>query len=150
MRLEDRVRETARLRQLSFHTKKAYWSWTRQYILFHQKRHPEKLGPADVRAFLSHLVCDRRVAISTQRQGSQRARLSGSGTETQISQMNADYLSDSPFCDPLWLLRQNDPVSVRSGVPLGVLEISLANPSSCYSCHRGKSAIHRCGHGDRW
>ncbi len=68
MRLEDRVRETARLRQLSFHTEKAYWSWTRQYILFHQKRHPEKLGPADVRAFLSHLVRDRRVAISTQRQ----------------------------------------------------------------------------------
>ena len=68
VRLEDRVRETARLRQMSLHTEKAYWSWIRQYILFHHKRHPEEMGPSEVRAFLSHLVRNRNVAISTQRQ----------------------------------------------------------------------------------
>ena len=67
-RLEERVRETARLRQMSLHTEKAYWNWTRQYILFHHKRHPEEMGPAEVRAFLSHLVRERNVAIATQRQ----------------------------------------------------------------------------------
>ena len=68
MRLEDWVRETARLRQLSYRTEEAYWGWARQYILFHHKRHPDELGPNDVRSFLSHLVRDRKVAISTQRQ----------------------------------------------------------------------------------
>ena len=68
MRLEDWVRETARLRQLSYRTEEAYWGWARQHILFHHERHPDELGPNDVRSFLSHLVRDRKVAISTQRQ----------------------------------------------------------------------------------
>jgi Phage integrase, N-terminal SAM-like domain len=67
-RLEDRVRETLRLRQMSYRTEEAYWGWIRQYILFHRKQHPDKLGPNDVRSFLSHLVRERRVAIATQRQ----------------------------------------------------------------------------------
>jgi integron integrase len=29
--------------------------WVRRYILFHQKRHPQELGPAEVGAFLVHL-----------------------------------------------------------------------------------------------
>lgn len=67
-RLEDRVRETARLRQMSLRTEEAYWGWVRRFILFHGKRHPAEMGPEEVRAFLSHLVRDRDVATSTQRQ----------------------------------------------------------------------------------
>ena len=68
MRLVDRVRETARLRQYSLRTEEAYWGWIRRFILFHRKRHPDEMGPSEVRAFLSHLVRDIDVSISTQRQ----------------------------------------------------------------------------------
>ncbi len=57
-----------RLRQMSLRTEQSYWGWMRQFILFHGKRHPETLGAAEVRAFLSHLVRERDVAASTQRQ----------------------------------------------------------------------------------
>jgi integron integrase len=67
-RLVERVRETARLRQYSLRTEEAYWGWIRRFILFHGKRHPEEMGPAEVRAFLSHLVREIDVSVSTQRQ----------------------------------------------------------------------------------
>jgi integron integrase len=40
----------------------------RQYILFHDKRHPRELGAAEITAFLSHLARDRNVSASTQNQ----------------------------------------------------------------------------------
>lgn len=67
-RLEDQVREKARLRQMSLRTEDAYWGWIRRFILFHGKRHPEGMGPTEVREFLSHLVRGHDVAVSTQRQ----------------------------------------------------------------------------------
>jgi len=42
--------------------------WTRRFILFHGKRHPEEMGEKEVAAFLTHLAVDRRVAASTQNQ----------------------------------------------------------------------------------
>ena len=68
VRLEDRVREVARLRQYSLHTEAAYWDWIRRFIVYHAKRHPEEMGAAEVRAFLSHLVRELDVSVSTQRQ----------------------------------------------------------------------------------
>lgn len=67
-RLLDRVRHATRLRHLSRHTEKAYVGWIRRYVLFHGKRHPADLGPAEITAFLSHLATRRRVAASTQNQ----------------------------------------------------------------------------------
>lgn len=43
-----------------------YIHWIRRFILFHQKRHPETMGDAEVEAFLDHLVLQREVAGSTQ------------------------------------------------------------------------------------
>lgn len=43
-----------------------YLYWIRQYILFHQKTHPEKLDETHVTAFLSHLANDKHVASKTQ------------------------------------------------------------------------------------
>jgi integron integrase len=37
-------------------------------VLFHEKRHPRELGPAEVEAFLTHLAVARRVSASTQNQ----------------------------------------------------------------------------------
>lgn len=67
-RLLEPVREVARLRHLSPRTEKAYTGWIRRYVLFHQKRHPRDMGTSEVRAFLSHLAVERRVAASTQTQ----------------------------------------------------------------------------------
>ena len=49
-------------------TEQTYCDWIRQFILFHDKRHPEEMGPAEVRDFLTHLAVARKVAASTQNQ----------------------------------------------------------------------------------
>jgi integron integrase len=67
-RLLDRVRAAARLRHLSRRTEKAYVGWVRRFVLFHGKRHPAAMGPAEITAFLSSLATEGRVAASTQNQ----------------------------------------------------------------------------------
>lgn len=57
-----------RRRHFSASTEQAYRYWSRQFILFHGKRHPKELGPAEVEAYLNYLAEDRRVAASTQSQ----------------------------------------------------------------------------------
>jgi site-specific recombinase XerD len=43
-------------------TEKAYVHWIRQYILCHDKRHPQEMAEDEVTAFLTHLATRRRVA----------------------------------------------------------------------------------------
>jgi len=62
MRLEIRARH------YSIRTEQAYLDWSRRYIRFHDRRHPQELGPEHVAAFLSHLAAERQVAASTQNQ----------------------------------------------------------------------------------
>lgn len=65
-RLLDRVREAIRLRHFSLSTEKSYVYYIRDFILFHDKRHPQEMGSDEIRAYLSHLALQRRVAASTQ------------------------------------------------------------------------------------
>lgn len=67
-RFEEQVRRACRLRQFSIRTEEAYWNWTKQFILYHHKRHPKDMGEPEVREFLTHLAADRNVAASTQNQ----------------------------------------------------------------------------------
>jgi hypothetical protein len=67
-RLLDQVRQTCRLRHLSRRTEEAYAGWIRRYVVYHGKRHPKEMGPDEVRAFLTHLATDDKVAASTQNQ----------------------------------------------------------------------------------
>jgi site-specific recombinase XerD len=67
-RLLDQVRSEIRLRHYSLRTEEAYTDWIRRYICFHDKRHPNQMGLAEVEAFLSHLAVERRVAAATQNQ----------------------------------------------------------------------------------
>ncbi|MBI2428996.1 MAG: integron integrase [Ignavibacteriales bacterium] len=67
-KLLDAVRETIRLKHLSLRTEEAYIYWIRDFILFHNKRHPDHMGEAEIRSFLSHLAQDKSVASSTQNQ----------------------------------------------------------------------------------
>jgi integron integrase len=67
-KLLDHVRDLIRTRHLSIRTEEAYLSWIKQYILFHHKQHPAKLGAKDVSSFLSYLAIERHVSASTQNQ----------------------------------------------------------------------------------
>lgn len=67
-RLQDRLREEIRSRHYSRRTEKAYWYWIRYFIFFHEKRHPARMGAAEVTAFLSWLATERNVAAATQNQ----------------------------------------------------------------------------------
>ncbi|OGT88468.1 MAG: integrase [Gammaproteobacteria bacterium RIFOXYA12_FULL_61_12] len=67
-KLLDRMRAEIRLRHYSIRTEEAYVDWSRRYILFHNKRHPQEMGAEEVTAFLSHLANERNVSASTQNQ----------------------------------------------------------------------------------
>ncbi len=65
-RLLDQVRQSLRLRHFSLKTEKSYVHYIRDFILFHNKRHPKEMGADEIRAYLSHLAINRTVAASTQ------------------------------------------------------------------------------------
>src|SRR5215468_3749589 len=67
-RLLARVREKIRLKHYSIRTEQAYVEWIKRFILFHGKRHPARLGAAEVEAFLTDLAVARQVAAPTQNQ----------------------------------------------------------------------------------
>jgi integron integrase len=67
-KLLDHARDLMRTCHLSIRTEEAYLAWIKQYILFHHKQHPAKLGAKDVTSFLSYLAVERHVSASTQNQ----------------------------------------------------------------------------------
>ncbi len=67
-RLLDRLRDAIRVRHYSPRTAEAYVFWTRKFVVFHGKRHPDTMGAAEVKAFLIYLAISRKVAASTQNQ----------------------------------------------------------------------------------
>jgi integron integrase len=67
-KLLEQARDAIRLRHYSIRTEESYLRWMKQFILFHNKRHPAQMGEPEVTAFLSHLAVDRKVSSSTQNQ----------------------------------------------------------------------------------
>ena len=67
-RLLDRLRHAIHARRYSPRTTEAYVFWARRFILFHGKRHPDAMGAAEIKAFLTYLAVSRKVAASTQNQ----------------------------------------------------------------------------------
>ena len=67
-RLLDQIKLTCQKRHYSPRTATSYVYWSRQYILFHKKRHPKELGARDIESFLNYLATKRRVSASTQSQ----------------------------------------------------------------------------------
>lgn len=67
-KLLDQVSDSIRRKQYSHSTERAYVNWIRQYILFHDKRHPKDMGAVDVERFLTYLAVERNIAASTQNQ----------------------------------------------------------------------------------
>jgi integron integrase len=56
------------VRHYSRRTEGAYAQWAKRFVLFHDKRHPNEMGAAEVSAFLTHLAVVGRVSASTQNQ----------------------------------------------------------------------------------
>lgn len=67
-KLLDQVRDAVHLKHYSSRTEESYVHWIRHYILFHNKRHPNEMGSAEIRAFLNHLATEQGVTASTQNQ----------------------------------------------------------------------------------
>ena len=67
-KLLDQVRHIIRLKHYSIRTEQAYIHWIKQFILFHNKRHPADMAESEVSDFLSSLAVKKDVASSTQSQ----------------------------------------------------------------------------------
>jgi len=59
------VQHNLRLRHASPRTEDAYLQWIRRFIRFHGRRHPRELGVVEIRAFLTHLAVEGRMASAT-------------------------------------------------------------------------------------
>lgn len=66
--LWERIAIECRTRQYSLSTERTYVHWAKAYSAWHGKKHPAKMGPAEVQAYLNHLAVAREVAPSTQKQ----------------------------------------------------------------------------------
>lgn len=67
-KLLDQFRDQIRIKQYSPRTEKTYVTWVREYILFHNKRHPGEMGTTEINQFITHLVVERKASASTQNQ----------------------------------------------------------------------------------
>ncbi len=67
-RLLDQVRDRLRLKNYAYRTEKLYLYWIKQYILFHNKRHPNEMGGPEIEQFLAYLATTKKVVASTQNQ----------------------------------------------------------------------------------
>ncbi len=64
----DQVRAVARAKHLSNRTEDTYHNFIKRFILFHNKRHPNEMGAAEITEFLTDLAVNGRVSASTQNQ----------------------------------------------------------------------------------
>lgn len=67
-KLLDLVRDKIRFKHYSIKTEQSYTAWAKQYILFHNKRHPLEMGKEEIEQFLTHLAINRKVSPTTQNQ----------------------------------------------------------------------------------
>lgn len=53
-KLLDTVGDKIRFKHYSYQTEKAYVGWIKQFIFFHNKRHPIEMGKTEIKQFLTH------------------------------------------------------------------------------------------------
>ncbi len=68
IKLLDQARQEMRIRHMSIRTERAYLSWIKRYVLFHNKKHPQIMGPPEICRYLSFLAINREVSAATQNQ----------------------------------------------------------------------------------
>ena len=52
-----------RTRHYSRRTEQAYWHWTRHFVLWSGKRHPNDMGAPEIGAFLTRLAAERGMTL---------------------------------------------------------------------------------------
>jgi integron integrase len=62
----NQVRQVLRLKHMSRRTEASYLHYILDYVRFHGKRHPQEMGAQAIRAYLSHLAIEGKVAASIQ------------------------------------------------------------------------------------
>lgn len=67
-KLLDQMRAKLRYLHYSIHTEHSYLEWVKQFIQFHDMKHPETMGAAEIEMFLNNLAIEKKVAASTQNQ----------------------------------------------------------------------------------
>jgi len=67
-KLLDVVKDTMRFKHYSLSTERTYIHWIKQYIFFHNKKHPKEMGKDEIEEFLTSLATKNKVASSTQNQ----------------------------------------------------------------------------------
>ncbi len=61
-KLLDLVRTELRVNHYSRNTEESYTSWIKQFIIFNNKTHPDKLSSEEIKNFLNYLVVSRHVS----------------------------------------------------------------------------------------
>ncbi len=117
VRLMDQVSEVMRFYHYGRRTEEAYTYWIKDFISYHQKRHPKDMAKAEIETYLSHLAVNKNVAASTQNQAFNALRF----LYKQVLNL--------PFADEIAPIRSKKPV--RLPVVLSQNEVSrlLANMS---------------------
>lgn len=67
-KLLDVYRDALRVKHYSARTEDTYVTWVKNFILFHNKRHPREMGAGEIGQFLTHLASGKEVSASTQNQ----------------------------------------------------------------------------------
>ena len=67
-KLLDVVRDKIRFKHYSIKTEKSYVSWIKNYIFYHNKKHPIEMAKPKIEQFLTYLAVERKVSSSTQNQ----------------------------------------------------------------------------------
>ena len=67
-KLLDIVRDKIRLKHYSYSTERTYTHWVKQYIFFHNKKHPVDMAKKEIEEFLTFLATKKKVSPTTQNQ----------------------------------------------------------------------------------
>ena len=65
-KLLDMVRDKIRFKHYSIKTEKSYVGWIKNYIFYHNKKHPIEMAKPEIEAFLTYLAVTRKVSPATQ------------------------------------------------------------------------------------
>lgn len=67
-KLLEQVSDAIKVKHYSPRTGETCTYWIRQFILFHNKRHPKEMGAPEVQVFMTHLAAKKNFSSSTQTQ----------------------------------------------------------------------------------
>lgn len=67
-RLLQQVKNAIQVRHYSIRTEQAYVRWIKNFIYFHDKKHPKDMGDNEITAYLSYLASIRNISAATQNQ----------------------------------------------------------------------------------